>query len=324
MIESVHVSAPSRLHFGLLSFGHPEQTQYGGVGVMLEQPRWKLTIRPAEMLKVCGPGAQRARMWALRWSERVLGQREIACEIDIREGVAGHVGLGSGTQLALAIAGGLFAARRLPAPTPEVLAHSVGRGNRSAVGTHGFRLGGLIAELGHGPHEILAPLHQRVPLPNTWRWVLVRLGKEAGMHGSAEVDAFRRLTPVPSEKTAWLRQEMVNRMLPAAVAGDLERFGESVFAYGRTAGDCFAACQGGPFASPQVAALVDFLRHEGVAGAGQSSWGPTVFALTGTADVAERLAEKIRARYASQGVLVTISGVDNLGAEIRTPRECGV
>lgn len=44
-------------------------------------------------------------------------------------------------------------------------------------------------------------------------------------------------------------------------------------------GAYFAPIQGGPFVSAGVAAVLDGLSREGVTGLGQSSWGPTGFAL---------------------------------------------
>jgi beta-ribofuranosylaminobenzene 5'-phosphate synthase len=41
--------------------------------------------------------------------------------------------------------------------------------------------------------------------------------------------------------------------------------------------------------NPAVAALVDAVRGRGVRGVGQSSWGPSVFAVVGSADEAARL-----------------------------------
>ena len=51
------------------------------------------------------------------------------------------------------------------------------------------------------------------------------------------------------------------------------------------AGDAFAAAQGGRYAAPAVTALVARLRGLGVKGVGQSSWGPTVFAVVRRGEV---------------------------------------
>ena len=37
-LRRIQVVASSRLHFGLLAFGHAGRRQFGGVGVMLQKP----------------------------------------------------------------------------------------------------------------------------------------------------------------------------------------------------------------------------------------------------------------------------------------------
>ena len=85
-------------------------------------------------------------------------------------------------------------------------------------------------------------------------------------------------------------------MWPAAEAGDFARFSRSVYRFGYQAGLCFAGRQGGAFASQRIAELVEAARNLGVEGVGQSSWGPTVFALLANEEAARRFAEAIAAR----------------------------
>ena len=43
--RTVLITAPSRLHFGMLSFGHAEERQFGGVGAMIDAPGLRLPAR---------------------------------------------------------------------------------------------------------------------------------------------------------------------------------------------------------------------------------------------------------------------------------------
>ena len=137
-----------------------------------------------------------------------------------------------------------------PQPAPSELAALAGRGDRSAVGTYGFASGGLIVEAGKLPGEPFAPLAARVELPADWRFVVTWPRGEQGLAGEAERNVFRELPPVEQATTARLRAEVDDELLPAARAGDFERFAASLYRYGRLAGECFAAGQGGVFASP--------------------------------------------------------------------------
>jgi predicted sugar kinase len=124
------------------------------------------------------------------------------------------------------------------------------------------------------------------------------------------------LPPVPVVTTERLRRLAEEVILPAAQRQSIEDFGQGLYDYGRTAGECFAAVQGGAYASPAIANCVDAIRQLGIAGAGQSSWGPTVFAMTEGQPQAERLRESLSHDGATQGFAVQITSPDNRGAVI--------
>jgi predicted sugar kinase len=123
------------------------------------------------------------------------------------------------------------------------------------------------------------------------------------------------LPPVPRTVAGKLMREIVERLLPAAEAGDFQRFSESVYRYGHEAGLCFAERQGGAFASPRIEALVQAIRSLGTSGVGQSSWGPTVFALLESEESANELVERLRPKLDNDAV-VTVAEPNNAGARI--------
>jgi beta-ribofuranosylaminobenzene 5'-phosphate synthase len=276
MSRLVHVTAPSRLHFGLWSLGGGQGRQFGGVGAMIDQPQLQLVIEPAEELAASGNSEQRVIAFARRWAG-FHGMELPACRMSIRMAIPEHAGLGSGTQLALSVAAGLNAFCGLPSQTPQELALSVGRGLRSAVGTYGFVFGGLIVEQGKLPDEPISPLDCRIDLPEAWRFVLVRPRGMTGLAGSEEVQAFAALATVPPHVTENLIAEVRDRLVPAAATGNFAQFAETLYRYGRMAGECFAARQGGPYNGPIITTLVERIRGLGMQGVGQSSWGPTIF-----------------------------------------------
>src|SRR4051812_38030470 len=142
MNRVVEVRAPCRLHFGMFGFGNPAQREHGGVGAMIDEPGVVVTIARAQQFAAVGPFAERARQVV----ERLAAEWKLAalpsCEVKICA-PRDHTGLGVGTQLALAVGAGLRRFSRLTELSVEELAICAGRGARSAVGTHGFRLGGL-------------------------------------------------------------------------------------------------------------------------------------------------------------------------------------
>ncbi len=314
----VRVTTGSRLHFGMFSFGNPRVRQFGGVGAMIDEPGVELSIGESDRLEVEGPHAGRVRELALRIA-RLEG---LGCDapwgIVVHRAPLPHVGLGSGTQLALALASGIDALLRRPArPAPEIAA-GLGRGERSAIGLHGFEQGGLLVEAGKTSEGEISPLVGRASLPTDWRFVLIGPVGQRGISGDAERRAFAALQPVSGEATAELAREALLTMLPAAVEGRFDEFSQSLFQFGRMAGRLFAAHQGGHFATPEVAAIVELVRSLGVQGVAQSSWGPTVAALLPDEDAARRLVTRLRERQPSDSLEISIAQPKNDGARIET------
>jgi beta-RFAP synthase len=187
---------------------------------------------------------------------------------------------------------------------------------RSAVGTYGFRDGGLIVDSGKELGRPLGRLAHRRAVPAAWRIVLVRSDNVQGLAGDYEADAFSRLPAVPDDVTRELWRITEAEMLPALDRSDCGAFGEAVYRFGRLAGECFAAVQGGPFASPKVARLVDSIRGYGVPGVGQSSWGPTIFAFTASEAEAQALSQWLQNSRDRRARQVTIARPNNRGAQV--------
>jgi beta-RFAP synthase len=287
---------------------------------MVQHPELVLKFSPAEKTQAVGSGAERAMAYASRWAE-FHGREPPGCLIEICQPALEHVGLGSGTQLALSVAAGLNALYGLPNQTPQELALSVGRGLRSAVGTYGFVFGGLIVEQGKLPSEPISPLDCRIDLPETWRFVLVLPQGMGGLAGEEEVAAFTSLPAAPVETTEALIGEVRDRLVPAAATADFALFAESLYRYGRLSGECFAARQGGPYNGPVLTALVDRIRSLGIIGVGQSSWGPTIFAVAPSQQAAEEIRAELYSGDDAGQLEVTISPPCNRGARIEVSGE---
>jgi beta-RFAP synthase len=230
-----------------------------------------------------------------------------------------HAGLGSGTQLGLAVGRALAACWGLDCD-PAALARRVGRGARSALGAHGFAHGGLLVESGKRSADRLAPLVARLPFPEAWRVVLVLPGEggAAGLHGGREAEAFARLADLPAAagQTDALCRLVLLGLLPALAERDAAAFGEALYEFNVRAGEAFAPVQGGVYADPRAAEVVAFVRREGVPGVGQSSWGPTLFAVTADAERAAHLAVRLRDRFALAEPAVLVTPACNHGATL--------
>jgi beta-RFAP synthase len=316
--RTVKVTAASRLHFGMFSFGRAGERQFGGVGAMIDRPGLALTVAPAAEFEVVGALAERTRDAVVRTAKGLGLLGTPACRVEVLHAPPDHVGLGTGTQLGLAVAAGLAAWLGREPLAADELARVSGRGERSAIGTHGFVSGGLLVEAGKYPGEALSPLVSRVELPSHWRFVLCCPQNIRGLSGDAERKAFDQLPPVPRETTTELTREVLLELLPAAIEGRFEEFGSSLYRYGHRAGLCFAAEQGGPFADQRSAALVESIRRRGAAGVGQSSWGPTIFALLPGQVEAEQFVADLRKDKAAGELALWIAAPDNRGAVVES------
>ncbi|MHC1586284.1 MAG: GHMP family kinase ATP-binding protein, partial [Candidatus Hecatellaceae archaeon] len=102
----VQVETPSRLHFILIDLNGELGRVDGGVGVALQTPGWRIEVEPsAEGLEVEGcpeAGFEEVQNLALKF----LGSQGVkpSLKIKVSGGIPRHVGLGSGTQLALGVA----------------------------------------------------------------------------------------------------------------------------------------------------------------------------------------------------------------------------
>jgi beta-RFAP synthase len=205
-----------------------------------------------------------------------------------------HRGLGSGTQLALAVARAVAELHGIGADLPG-LARSAGRARRSAVGTWTFAGGGLVVEGGRRQNrDDCGPLLARLRFPPAWRCVVAVPDAAPGVSGGDEDAAFEGL-PAPSERDVGRVAHLVLMvLLPAVADGDIEAFGSALTQIQETTGRWFAAAQGGTFAPGASAALVRQMRDWGASGVGQSSWGPAVYGIVADAAAGARLAEFVR------------------------------
>ncbi len=291
-------------HQALAAADSPAATWFGGVGMMIQHPSVTLRLQPAARLSIQNDASGRVQQFVQRWFDYVreaTPQRwdpdadftQLPVELTLLSCPPQHNGLGAGTQLALAV-GQCLTRRFLSVDlTPVELARSVGRGLRSAVGTHGFFRGGLIVDRGKPSPQELGILDGAWQVPPEWRVVLILQQSEIGLHGAREIQAFQELPEIPPNTTAHLQNLTRSALVPAIAAADFAAFARALYEYGLTAGQCFTQVQGGPFASPAAAAWVERVRGWGIPGVGQSSWGPTLFAFTPDEEQAQWLQQKI-------------------------------
>jgi beta-ribofuranosylaminobenzene 5'-phosphate synthase len=340
MPDSIIVTTGARLHFGFFAhhaattgaaeFGNGlERSNYGGIGMMIDSPSVVIAASKSDRDSVIGRDLTPQET---AWSESIVA-RAVAeyrrscpadhqpppCAIAVRRVIPSHCGLGSGTQLGLAIAQALALLAGDGQADACMLARRVGRGKRSAIGIHGFARGGFLVDGGKRSADEIGALVARADIPHDWRLLLVTAGDSsvAGLAGQEEVAALEKLPGMPTSFTERLCRLAFLEMIPALAQSDCDWFGEALFQFGRAVGDYFRPVQGGAYADPLMTDLVGWLRSEGVRGIAQTSWGPTIAVCCQSAPAAESLRDRILAEERFKRCRMQIAAPLNTGAAIQ-------
>lgn len=279
MIEhfsSVMVKALGRLHLGFLDMhGGLLNRRFGGLGLGITGVETKLIARHADNVSVIGSSSSRA----VEFVKKTISNFNIkgGVEIEIESSIPEHSGLGSGTQLSLAIATAVTRLHGL-CITADKLAVILNRGMRSGIGIGAFAQGGFIVDAGRGENTHVPPVISRLPFPEDWRIILIFDKDISGVNGVLEKKAFDELSPMSENQVGMLCRLTVMQALPAIREQNCEQFGAAITSIQNIIGDYFAQVQGERYMSPLMSDILAELFSNGATGYGQSSWGPTGFA----------------------------------------------
>ncbi len=315
--SSVSVIAPARLHMGFLDLSGSLGRHFGSIGVALNEPVTHLVIKhnPSPLLQNVNNNEFLNRVEKYRATFCEAFQIQNTTQIEVIETIPEHIGLGSGTQMALAVGAGLNAFYGLNLSVRDIAA-TMDRGLRSGIGIGIFEKGGLIVDGGRGENTLTPPMLARFDVPENWRFILVFDERGQGLHGSQEVEAFKTLSAFPRHIAERLSYLLLMQAMPAIAEKDLVRFGEVITELQRTVGEHFSPAQGGIFTSENVANAMQWLAERGAVAIGQTSWGPTGFCLVENSEIAESLTKQAQTVFEKTPLHFSIVSARNSGGEI--------
>jgi beta-ribofuranosylaminobenzene 5'-phosphate synthase len=307
------ITTPSRLHITLIDMNASMGRVDGGIGLTLEKPSITISAERSDAVEITGVSEHAERM---RNSALKLLPEGNGILIEIKKDYPSHIGLGSGTQAALAAGMAVNRLYELNLSAYEI-AVIVGRGGTSGIGVAAFEKGGFILDGGHKFSEKKdflpssasrlppAPVLLRKDFPD-WD-IVIAIPERKGASMKNEINIFQKECPVPLKDVEKLSHVILMQLLPALVEGDIVTFGSAI-----------NAIQGLGFKKKEVALqpasakLMKELREAGACGAGMSSFGPTVYAF---GDDAQNL-EKAAREYLGENGRVFATKVSNEGARI--------
>ena len=326
-MDAVTIAAPARLHLGFFDLNGALGRRFGSLGVAISGVETRLSVHRQTGEAVAGEALEQRRAEraaALLCDSLGLPEKP---NIRIESVIPPHAGLGSGTQLALAVGRALAELHEISISTREIAAITQ-RGARSGIGIGVFERGGFVVDLGRGEQTSVPPQLCRAEFPAQWPIVLLHDAAVVGISGGEEKKAFKKLAPMSAGLVAELCRHTLMGVIPAVMERDFAHFATSLAFIQQAIGDYFAPFQGGQrFTSVSIGKLAAEIQGRWPQVViGQSSWGPTGFVFCPVPEVAT----EIETAYAngelgtseSQNVCLTAHSARNSGACVT--REDGV
>jgi len=321
MPDGVCVATGARLHMGFIDLNGGLGRRFGSIGLALDKPATRIQAWRDQEFLAEGPMAGRALACATKFTESTGITGGVRLQID--EAIPEHAGLGSGTQMALAVGTAIARLYNLPVTVRDIAALT-GRGARSGIGVGAFETGGFLLDGGRGLDTVVPPIIARMDFPTDWRVLLIFDQHTEGVHGPSEISAFNALPKFSAAQTAHIARLVLMQALPAVAENNLNAFGSAVSELQRLIGDHFAPAQGGGrYISPIVADVMKWLEAQGVCCVGQSSWGPTGFAVVGSEIEATQLLQNLNDRNADGYLSFSMCQARNAGSHVETTRMIG-
>lgn len=297
MIKSVHVVANARLHMGFFDLNGSMGRRYGSMGLGLDGPVTEINVHQVfGKSPILNKASCNERVIKIVENYTKVLNLKNNFNVECVRLIPEHAGLGSGTQLALAIGAAINELCGLNLTMQQLAAISQ-RGARSGVGVGTFKTGGIVVDGGRGDLTDVPPVIARGDFPEDWRVLLIFDEANVGTHGEQEIAAFRSLPNASLASAEKLSHRILMQALPALAEQDFTNFGQAIRDLQMYTGDYFAPIQGGRYSSESVGQVLDYLESQAVACLGQSSWGPTGFGIFASEIEVNRYVEVLKEKF---------------------------
>lgn len=235
--KQVTVSAPSRLHLGLIDCGHTTRRLFGGSGISIEGPRTVVTAQNSPKWSVTFTSGLSPSERCHQDLDQLLRRLDTVIKpvsLTVISCAPEHMGLGSKTSLLLSVTTASLVAREaLDHPTTAI--HLTERGGTSGIGVNSFWTGGLITDAGHPTKDndrLFAPSSRRKPkkappvlarvkMPSTWEVHLFYDAQYSPIEGIKEQEIFSNSMPFEDLQNFSVLAAIYHGVLPAVLEKDI-------------------------------------------------------------------------------------------------------
>jgi len=328
----VRITTPCRIHLSLIDENGYTGRVDGGIGLMLDRPNVVFEAsNSATQFKIEANKYYRESIEVINEKAskifKIFNINNKNFHFNLKRYYPSHVGLGSKTQLSLAIAMAIAKLKEMDITT-NLLTKLVERGGTSGIGWRGFESGGFILDGGHDfgigqEKETFLPSSAsnsadpaitilRYPIPEHWRFVLAIPNVKKGSYGDEEVSIFQKHAPIPKEEVNEVSHQILMKIIPGILKKDLTCFGEGL-----------KRIQNIGFKNVEISLqhdivknLLNFLEEYGIKAYGMSSFGPSVVSITESDDEANQLFEAVHDHLKNIGGHIYICRPNNTGAKI--------
>lgn len=327
-MNSATIITSSRLHFGLFGWGPKAPRQFGGFGLMIQNPGYRIHAIVALSDEIqANPDDQKTiehLIPVIRHQLNQSGYKLPPLCINVENSIPTHHGLGSGTQRSFAIGKLTSTLAGCNNLTISQIALLTNRFPRSGVGAYGFDQGGLILDGGHpsglGHHQELAPLIHRAHWPAHWRVVLITPQEPSGVFGTKEMKLFTQLPPPSSESMNLVAKTIHSDFLNALASNEFLPAMNSLELVQHQVGKWFAPAQkDSVYGSPLRDLIIKSMNSSGLRGVGQSSWGPTLFGFSQSSDTEiQSMIDSIKNKHPEIPLNILITSASNTGHRLES------
>ena len=152
--SKISITAPARLHLGFMDLNGSLGRKFGSVGIAIDSIETSITVSKKPLVNNTHIADNIKR--AYEYAKLILKAYELdeSVDIEIHKSIPEHAGLGSGTQLALAVGSAISNLFNLKLSLMDI-GRILDRGNRSGIGIGAFEHGGFLIDGGKGKSEDL-------------------------------------------------------------------------------------------------------------------------------------------------------------------------